>query len=441
MRSYKIKINLLIVLLPLFWSVKTAKAQNNILTLPQAIQLALDTSYDAKIADNQVEIAQNQLQVSKNMRYPDFKITGQYDYLTNPKIESELQSGSDDGGEPAAPPEVHNIYFGQAALSLPVFAGGRLRNSVLQSENMLQSAIYQSRSSKEKLALDVVQTYMNLYKARKTVKLMEDNLESARHRVKDFSGMEKNGLLARNDLLKAQLQASNIELALEEAKKTEHILNYQLATYLKLPENDSIELGAADFGKIETTDTSGVITRNDIEALRFQEEAARNGIKIAKAKYYPSLQLVGGYVALNIENVARIENAMNFGVGFSYNLADIFKAKSEVHVAEGRALNVEYNLQKAQEQANIQIKSALEDYKLAIKKYNVYTLSVEQAKENYRIVNNKYKNGLIETRDLLEADIDQLQANINLATAGSNITQKYYELLAAEGRLLPTISK
>ena len=75
MRFYRIKINYLILLLPIFWSIKPAAAQTNILTLPQAIQLALDTSYDAKIADNQIEIAKSDLQVAKNMRYPDFKIT------------------------------------------------------------------------------------------------------------------------------------------------------------------------------------------------------------------------------------------------------------------------------------------------------------------------------------------------------------------------------
>lgn len=277
MRFYRLRINYLTLLALILWSVKPVAAQTNILTLPQAIQLALDTSYDAKIADNQVEIAKNELQVAKNMRYPDFKITGQYDYLTNPKIERKFSTNSDDGSEPATPPEVHNLFFGQASLSLPVFTGGRLKNGVLKSENMYQSAIYQSRNDKEKLALDVVSTYMNLYKARKTVKLMEDNLESANHRVKDFTGLEKNGLLARNDLLKAQLQASNVELALEESKKAERILQYQLATLLKLPKNNPIELGDADFGKIENTDSTGAATRNDIEALRYQKEAALNG--------------------------------------------------------------------------------------------------------------------------------------------------------------------
>ncbi|MEH6407069.1 MAG: TolC family protein, partial [Leeuwenhoekiella sp.] len=61
--------------------------------------------------------------------------------------------------------------------------------------------------------------------------------------------------------------------------------------------------------------------------------------------------------------------------------------------------------------------------------------SEEQAAENYRIVKDKYDNGLVDTNDLLEADVQQLQAKINLTYAKADITQKYYELLTAKGQL------
>jgi len=61
--------------------------------------------------------------------------------------------------------------------------------------------------------------------------LTEDNLKSAHQRVVDFQALEDNGLLAHNDLLKAQLQESNIELSLETAKKNNSVLNFQLVTF------------------------------------------------------------------------------------------------------------------------------------------------------------------------------------------------------------------
>ena len=55
--------------------------------------------------------------------------------------------------------------------------------------------------------------------------LVQENLEQSRLQDSNFSSLEKNGLLARNDLLRSQLQTSNFELALVDAQNT-----VQLAT-------------------------------------------------------------------------------------------------------------------------------------------------------------------------------------------------------------------
>ena len=65
----------------------------------------------------------------------------------------------------------------------------------------------------------------------------------------------------------------------------------------------------------------------------------------------------------------------------------------------------------------------------------VYTEAVGQADENFRIVKDKYDNGLSDTNDLLEADVEALGAKINQAYAKANVVLKYYELLEAAGQL------
>ena len=60
---------------------------------------------------------------------------------------------------------------------------------------------------------------------------------------------------------------------------------------------------------------------------------------------------------------------------------------------------------------------------------------MEQSSENYRIIKDKYDNGLSDTNDLLEADVEQLSSKINKALAKANIIQKYYELLSVTGQL------
>ena len=81
------------------------------------------------------------------------------------------------------------------------------------------------------------------------------------------------------------------------------------------------------------------------------------------------------------------------------------------------------------------MQEAIENYNLALKQNLVYEEAITQATENYRIVKDKYDNGLATTNDLLEADVEQLNSKINHAYAKANILLKYYEMLSASGEL------
>ena len=441
------KFNYVIITIFLFLSSHFVQAQESTsLTIEQAVQMAMENSNKSKIYSDKVATAKNELKVTKNLRYPDAVISGQYQYLPHAQVTLQTKGdnggGNGDNGESGTQiPNVNQLFLGQASVNMPVFTGFKLKNTVAASDNAYKAATFNAINDREQIALETIKGYIDLYKAKQSVSLIEENLISAQQRVRDFTIMEQNGLLAKNDLLKANLQASNIEVALEEARKNVSILNYQLAITLKLPENTEITTVETEFGLAPRNIGSDSISRSDLEAIRYQEQAAKNQIKIAQSKYYPSLSLLAGYIALDIHNAVTVTNALNFGVGLSYNFADIFKTKSDVKVAKSKALEVQHTYDLVADEIKLQVENAMQEYELAFKKYNVYIKSQEQASENYRIVKDKYDNGLQDTNDLLEADFDQLKANINLAYAKADITQKYYELLTAEGKLTSTITE
>jgi len=441
------KSNYLFILFLLLSSVSVLQAQEiKNFTLKEAVHIALEKSDDARISEIRVMTAQNELQTIKNGQYPDVSVSGQYQYLTNANAEFSLATGSSDpdpeDAEQTATPKINQLLLGQASISMPLFSGGKLKNSVAAGENQLKAATFSAASDKESIAMQAIQDYVNLYKAQRTVELVEENLKSAQQRVNDFSAMEKNGLLARNDLLKAELSKSNVALTLAQAKKNVSILNYQLVTFLKLPEQTKIEVNEANFDVMPAlVEIDPAIARPDLEALNYQKLAADKNIKVAQGDYFPSIALTGGYIALDVQNALKVTNAMNIGVAVSYDLADIFKNKSKVRTAESRAEQLKYTYDKAADQVSVEVRNAQEEFELTQKNLKVYSQSDEQATENYRIVKDKYDNGLQDTNDLLEADVQRLQTKINLASAKANITQRYYELQKAEGNLVTQLNK
>lgn len=425
------KIKSILVLCFAFLGLYTTLGQQRPLRLEQAIELALSNSEKSKIADTKVSTATYELKSTKSNRYPDLELSGQYLKLTKADADIKLDTGNEETSSNS--PEIGHIMIGQATASVPLFNGFKINNLIKASKNKFQAALSNAKNEKQKIALQTVYDYVNLYKADISVELIEENLESAKQRVTDFTAMEQNGLLARNDLLKAQLQQSNIELNLEEAKKNQKISNYKLVTLLHLPLGTHVKIQDDDFSNTGILRVSDSVARGDLEALYFDKAAAENQIKVAQSSYYPHLALTGGYAALDIDNVMTVTNAMNFGLGMSYNLADIFKVGNKVKAAKSRVKELEYTLALVEDQIDIQIEDATQNYELSIKKYEVYQKAQDQATENYRIVKDKYDNGLVDTNDLLEADLDQLQAKINLAFSKADISLRYYELLGAKG--------
>lgn len=424
--------------------ISSLKAQEKTsLTLDEAIHLAWNKSNEVALADTKVATKKLELQAVKNYGYPDLKISGQYQRLTKASIDIKSNNSSSTS-EPA--PVVDRLMLGQVNASLPLFNGFKLKNNIKESEHLYQAESANALQTKEEVAMKVINFYAGLYKAQKTVGLIKENIKSAQQRASDFLELEKNGIIPRNDLLKAQLQVSKLQLSLDSAISDWNTVSYELASFLKLDPKTNLEVRESDFvnfqmDNVPQNETTALENRKDLEAIRLEEKASLDNIKIARSGYYPSLSLIGGYTALNLKNVVTVQNAMNVGVGLSYDLSGILKNGTHVKIAQSKAQEVQNTEALLTDYIKIQVQKAKEDYELALKQGGVYREAVEQASENYRIIKDKYDNGLSDTNDLLEADVEQLSAKINQTLAKANSIQKYYALLSVSGQLNQTFKK
>jgi outer membrane protein TolC len=410
------------------------------LTLDEAVKLAWTKSNEVTLANTEVNTKKYELQTVKNSQYPDFKISGQYMRLTKASLE---MANADPNAAPLPAPD--QLILAQATASLPIFAGFKIKNSIIVSENLYQAENANASKIKEDITMRVVNYYTALYKAQKTLDLLKENQKSAKQRVTDFIELEKNGIIPRNDLLKAQLSVSRTQLSIDEANNNLNNINFYLTTLLKLDPGTKLTVKESDFFTLKTdnapkSDAPALENRKDLEALHFQQKASEANIKIAKSVYYPSISLLGGYTALDLKDIVTVKYAMNFGVGLSYDLGGILKNKAHVKVAESKALEVKNTEAILTDRIKVEVQKAIEDYDLAINQNIVYNEAVQQTAENYRIVKDKFDNGLSDTNDLVDADVENLSAKINTAVSKATIIQKYYELLSTTGQLSQTFN-
>jgi outer membrane protein TolC len=248
--------------------------------------------------------------------------------------------------------------------------------------------------------------------------------------------------LARNDLLKSQLQTSNIEAAVLEAENNQNLAMVNMNLMLGQPENTVINIDSSFINnpsgeEKSFSDYQGLALQNrkDIQAIAYRKKATSLGIKSAKAEAYPSLALSGGYVAADVPGVLTITNAMNIGVGVQYNLASIWKKNTKLMQARARETEINASEEMLNDEVRLQVNQDYQNYILSKKKIDVFGKSVGQATENFKIVNNKFNNSLATITDLLEANVSLLQAKLNIQAARADAVLAYQKLLQTTGLL------
>jgi outer membrane protein TolC len=170
------RINNSVIALALFVGVANANAQEKkALTLDEAVQLGIQNSKNLKIDAAKIEEATADLLEAKNRQLPELKVSGSYMYLPiKPTIDLKLPGVSAEGG-----PEVHQVLYGSANLSVPIYSGGRIKYGIQSAKYLVEASKLSTENDKIAIAYNVAQAYNNLFKANQSIKVLEENLSAS----------------------------------------------------------------------------------------------------------------------------------------------------------------------------------------------------------------------------------------------------------------------
>jgi outer membrane protein len=408
------------------------------ITLEEAVEMSLKNSKQLKLSQTNVDLAATNIQQIKENQLPSLSVSASYLRLNSPNINLKLpQSGSDSTGSSSL--AVHQAMYGMASAALPLFSGFRFKYGLESANYLEQAARLDAEYDRDAVIQNTVAAYSNLYKSKRAVDLVTENLKREHERVIEFTNREKNGLLARNDLMKAQLQESNVELALLDAEHALKVTMVNMDLLLGLPENTTLLADSNSFislkaeGNVAQWEQTALTNRKDVAANGIRQKAANIDIKTAKADYYPSVALTAGYVALNIPGVAMIPNAMNAGIGVKYDIASFWKTGAKLAQARTHVYQLKTSEEILLDRIHLDVHTAYYNYVLSKRKIDVYARAVDQADENYRITKNKYDNSLVTTTELLDADVAQVQSRINFEAAKADAIVAYKKLEQTAG--------
>ena len=423
------------------------------LDIANAVALTLQESKILKISESKIEAAKARLGEAKFNQYPSLNLGGTYLRLISPTI--NVKSTPPEGQDPGnggmlgnGTPDISQAVYGSVNVTQPLFSGLKLRHMVTTASFLEKAAVLNKDNTTDDVILNSLELYFTLFKLHQTRKVLVENLNQVKKQVYNFTNLVNNGILTRNDLLKIQLQQSNIELNLLNVDNQISSANYQYNILLGIDENTVITMDTliiktprTFLPSFQDYTTKAFAQRKDLAASEMYKRAAGEQLKVAKGNYYPSIALTGGYISADIPNFISITNALNFGLGFKYSITEIFNTTNKIRGAKASVTEAEMNSELLTDNIKTELYRQYNNYQTELKRLETLEVATELADENYKSTLNNYKNQLSILTDVLEAQVNAIKARVDLINAQADIQLSFYQLEKASGNLESNFTK
>ena len=303
------------------------------------------------------------------------------------------------------------------------------------AKSKMEAMSLKTKRTEDYFVFEVDKAYMQLQLAYKAVDVLEKALEAAKANKNLADNSFKQGYLQRADVLIVEVRVTEVQNQLQTAKS-----NVQNASnYLSFLMNDESyviykptdELTVSTF---EMEDRSISENRSDIKAMQLASNAYEAMNKADKMAFLPSLNAFGSYELYDDQIFQADANGYLFGAQLSW---DIFQGsqrfgKAQKSKADFEKSKLEY--EQYVSQSNLELNKAKRAFTDAENKLELTALALEQSEESLRIRTNRFKEGLEKTSDLLIAETQYAQKQLEYYQTifEYNYMQAHLEFLTKE---------
>lgn len=320
--------------------------------------------------------------------------------------------------------DIHNVFFGAVTLTQPVFMGGKIvaMNKITGYAEQLASELRDAEAENVIYAVDaaywqVVSLKAKQHLAASYVALL-DTLQS------NVKAMLDQGVATRSDLLSVDVKLNQAQVDMVKVDNGLALSRMALAQLCGLPVHTPLVVADEGLDSRSTAMPSllSEFNINDVYDRRHDVRALELGVKIqeqqkrvAMSAMMPNVALIGSYSFSN-------PNMFN---GFSKKFAGAFQVGAMLTIpiwhwggnfnkyraAKTQQLISELTLAEAKEKIDLQVNQAAFKAQEAVKTYNMTRMNLVKADENLRNATLGFREGVMTTDNVMEAQTAWLKAN------------------------------
>jgi len=409
----------------------------------EAIRMTLERNVQIKQAELSKDLAAQDLFQAKSDLYPTLNagINQSFRYGYN----FDLLSSS----------AVNNIWTRQTTPEITsqvnIFKGFQQVNQIKANKLQMESSATQVEKIKNDLVLNVLVTYLEAITNHELMIASEGQLKLSNRQYQLDSIQFAVGNKTIADIAKSKNQVATDELNQVNLKNSYELSLLTLKQLMEMsPQNEislvrpSVEnviINQENKSAIEIFNTA--LTRQpDIQKANLDKEVANKKIEIAKGGYYPTVNMNMSYstgfssankVSTDPNNPLAKRVTVPFGsqfnknrsffTGFSLNVPIFNNNQNKVNVAKAKISlkQAEAAEQLAKNNLNKAVNQAVLDVNAAKQKYASATTAFESAETAYKATKERYDIGMANSLELFTAQTERNKAEFDLIQAKYNV--------------------
>ena len=342
--------------------------------------------------------------------------------------------------------DTKQMYALSVMVTQPIYMGGAITaaNNIADiGELMAQNNIDASTQS---TLHDIDNAYWTVVSVKHKKRLAESYLAVVRKLDDDVKKMMKEGVATRADGLKVDVRVNEAEMSLTQAENGLALSKMLLCQLCGMDVDSDITLADEDAENLaamavdtEVSRETAMENRPELKLLQNSVDMSRQSTKIVRAAYLPQVVLTGGYLATN-PNVyngfeRKLSGVWNVGVMVRVPLWSWMEGTYKVRASKIATSMLELQKDDIREKVELQVSQSQFKVKEANRRLAMATKNVENAEENLRCANVGFKEGVIQTTDVMAAQTAWLQAQSQKIDAEVDVKLSQVNLKKALGVL------
>lgn len=317
--------------------------------------------------------------------------------------------------------DTRNLYAGTATLTQPLFMGGKIIAYNKITKYAEQLARSQHATGMQEVILNTDQAYWQVISLTNKKKLAESFLKLVQKLDEDVDKMVAEGVATKADGLSVKVKVNEAEMTLTQVDNGLSLSKMLLCQLCGLPLDTDLQLADQNMENLalpatytESNIDLALANREELKSLELASKIYQQKVNVARSEFLPTVGLTANYLVSNPSLLNGFENKFRgmWGIGVVVKIPifhwgeGIYKVKA----AKAEANIARYQLEDVKEKVELQVTQSSYKVNEAAKKLAMAEKNMEKAEENLRYATLGFKEGVIPTSNVLEAQTAWLSA-------------------------------